>query len=85
MSILLDIDVTVGPHEACHRIGLSDKNKSKNTIIRHVNHRYAKKALIIGKNLMALIMQNMILMVGLRFLLRIYLLQTYQLPTTAEN
>ena len=51
MSILLDIDVTVGPHEACHRIGLSDKNKSKNTIIRHVNHRYAKKALINRKKL----------------------------------
>ena len=30
-SILSDIDVTVGPHDvkACHRIGLSGKNKSK--------------------------------------------------------
>ena len=31
-------------------------------------------------------MQNIILMLGLRYLLmRIYLLQTNQLPTTAEN
>ena len=52
-SILSDIDVVVGPHdvEAYHRIGLSGKNKSKKTIIRLVNHRYAKKALITRKKL----------------------------------
>ena len=36
---------------ACHRIGLSGKNKSKNTIIRLVNRRYAKNALINRKKL----------------------------------
>ena len=52
-SILSDIDVTVGPHdvETCHRIGLSGKNTSKKTIIRLVNRRYAKKALINRKKL----------------------------------
>ena len=52
-SILSDIDVTVGPQDvkACHRIGLSGKNKSKKTIIRLVNHRYAKKTLINAKKL----------------------------------
>ena len=47
-SILSDTDVTIGPHnvEACHRAGLSGKNKSKKTIIRLVICRYAKKALI---------------------------------------
>ena len=52
-SILSDIDVTVGPHDVknCHRIGLSGKNKSKKTIIRLVNRRYAKKALINRKKL----------------------------------
>ena len=86
-SILSGIDVTVGPHnvEACHRIGLSGKNKSKKTIIRLVSCRYTEKALINRKK-RALIMQNIILMLGLRYLLmRIYLLQTNQLPTTAEN
>ena len=45
-SILSDIDVPIGPHnvEACHRIGLSAKNKSKKTMIRLVNRRYAKKS-----------------------------------------
>ena len=52
-SILSDIDVIVGPHdvEACHRTGLSGKNKSKKTIIRLVNRRYAKKTLINRKKL----------------------------------
>ena len=52
-SILSDIDVPIGPHnvEACHRIGLSAKNKSKKTMIRLVNRRYAKKALINRKNI----------------------------------
>ena len=46
--IFSDIDDTVGPHdvEACHRVGLSGKNKFTKTIIRLVNRRYAKKALI---------------------------------------
>ena len=52
-SILSDIDVPIGPHnvEACHRIGLSTKNKSKKTMIRLVNRRYANKALINRKNI----------------------------------
>ena len=52
-SILSDFDVTVGPHdvEACHRLGLSGKNKSKKTIIRLVNRIYAKKAQINRKKL----------------------------------
>ena len=47
-SILSDIDVTVGQHdvEACHRIGLSGKNKPKKPIIRLVNRRHVEKALI---------------------------------------
>ena len=45
-----------------------------------------KKLYSIGRNYIALIMQNIISMVGLRFLLmRTYLLQTNQLPTTTEN
>ena len=48
-STLSDLDVTIRPHdvETCHRVGLSVKSKSKKTIIRLVNCRYAKKALII--------------------------------------
>ena len=52
-SVLSDFDVTVGPHdvEACHRLGLSGKNKSKKTIIRLVNCIYPKKAQIDRKKL----------------------------------
>ena len=52
-SILSNTDVTVKPHdvEACHRICVSGKNKSKETNIRLVNRIYTKKALINRKKL----------------------------------
>ena len=51
-SILSDIDVNVESREAgdCHRIGKSN-NGSKKTIIRFVNRKYCKKALINRKQL----------------------------------
>ena len=46
-SILSDIDVqvTVNDVETCHRIGQSDKNKSKKTIIPFVNRKHCRKIL----------------------------------------
>ena len=46
-AILSDIDVqvTVNDVEACHRIGQSDKNKSKKTIIRFVDRKHCRKIL----------------------------------------
>lgn len=50
-SLLSDMDVSLEPHdiEDCYRIGLIDKNNSKKTIFRLVNHRYCKKALKTSK------------------------------------
>ena len=48
-SIMEDVDVIVknGDIEACHRIGKSDqKTSSKKTIVRFINHKYCKKALV---------------------------------------
>ena len=51
-SILSDIDVNVESREVeeCHRIGKSN-NGSKKTIIRFVNRKYCKKALLNRKQL----------------------------------
>ena len=51
-SILSDIDVNVESREVeeCHKIGKSN-NGSKNTIIRFVNRKYCKKALLHRKQL----------------------------------
>ena len=51
-SILSDIDVNVESREVeeCHRIGKSN-NGSKETIIRFVNRKYYKKALLNRKQL----------------------------------
>ena len=49
-----DVEVVVqsGDIEACHRIGKSDqKTSSKKTIVRFVNRKYCKKALINRKKL----------------------------------
>ena len=52
MDILNEINVDVSPKdtEACHHVGVS-KNKSKKTIVRSMNRKHAKKALISRKNL----------------------------------
>ena len=46
-AILSDIDVqvTVNDVEACHRIGQSDKNKLKKTIVGFVNRKHCRKIL----------------------------------------
>ena len=51
-SILSDIDVNVESREVedCHRIGKSN-NGSKKTIIRFINRKYCKKALLNRKQL----------------------------------
>ena len=41
----IQVDVLRSDIEACHRIGRS-KNSSKKTIIRFINRKYAKKALL---------------------------------------
>ena len=52
MDILNEISVDVSQKdiEACHRVGVS-KNSSKKTILRFINGKHAKKALINRKNL----------------------------------
>ena len=48
-SIMEDVDVIFqnGDVEACHRIGKSDqKTSSKKTIVRFINRKYCKKALV---------------------------------------
>ena len=53
-SIMEDVDVIVqnGDIEACHRIGKSDqKTSSKKTIVRFINRKYCKKALVNRKKL----------------------------------
>ena len=53
-SILTDIDVAVDTNdiEDCHRFGKFDSNsKSKKTIVRFVNRRFCKKALLNKKKL----------------------------------
>ena len=50
---LEDVDVIVqnGDIQACHRIGKSDqKTSSKKAIVRFINHKYCKKALLNRKN-----------------------------------
>ena len=49
-AILSDIDVQVTANdvEACHRIGQSDKNKLKKTIICSVNRKHGRKILKTG-------------------------------------
>ena len=51
-DILNEISADVSPKdiEACHRVGLSINN-SKKTIVRFINRKHAKKALISRKNL----------------------------------
>ena len=54
INILRDVDVNIEKNdlEACHRIGKSDpRSSSKKTIIRFVNRKYCKKALLNRKNL----------------------------------
>lgn len=46
----IDVNVTNKDIEACHRVGKS-RNDSKKTIIRFINRKYAKKALVNRKNL----------------------------------
>ena len=52
VNIFNEISVNVSPKdiEACHRVGVS-KNSSKKTIVRFINRKHAKKALINRKNL----------------------------------
>ena len=53
-SIMEDVDVIVqnGDIEVCHRIGKSDqKTSSKKTIVRFINRKYCKKALVNRKKL----------------------------------
>ena len=53
-SIMEDLDVIVqnGDIEVCHRIGKSDqKTSSKKTIVRFINRKYCKKALVNRKKL----------------------------------
>ena len=53
-SIMEDVDVIVqnGDIEVCHRIGKSDqKTSGKKIIVRFINHKYCKKALVNRKNL----------------------------------
>ena len=52
MDILNEISVDVSQKdiEACHRVGVS-KNSSKKTIVRFINRKHAKKALISRRNL----------------------------------
>ena len=53
-SIMEDLDVIVqnGDIEVCHRIGKSDqKTSGKKIIVRFINHKYCKKALVNRKNL----------------------------------
>ena len=46
----IQVDVSRSDIEACHRIGKS-KNSSKKTIVRFINRKYAKKALLNRKSL----------------------------------
>lgn len=46
----INVDISENDIEACHRMGYS-KNNSKKTIVRFINRKYAKKALINRKNL----------------------------------
>ena len=48
ISVLFDIEVNVSPNdvEAYHRIGKPDSNKSKKTIVRFLNRKHCKKALL---------------------------------------
>ena len=52
VDILNEITVNVSAKdiEACHRVGVS-KNSSKKTIVRFINRKHAKKALLSRKNL----------------------------------
>ena len=52
VDILNEISVNVSPKdiEACHRVGLP-KNSSKKTIVRFINRKHARKALMSRKNL----------------------------------
>ena len=52
MNILNEISVNVSPKdsEESHRVGVS-KNSSKETIVRFINRKHAKKAVISRKNL----------------------------------
>ena len=58
-SILSDIDVNVESKEVedCHRIGKSN-NGSKKTIIRFINRKYCKKALLNRKHWRELILKK---------------------------
>ena len=48
----IDVDIKESEVEACHRLGKSKKGKSKRTIIRVVNRKYCKKALINRRQLL---------------------------------
>ena len=52
MDILNEITVSVSPKdiEVCHRVGVS-KNSSKKTIVRFINRKHTKKAILSRKNL----------------------------------
>ena len=52
MDILNEISIDVSPRDikACHRVDVS-KNSSKKTIVRFINRKHAKKALISRKDL----------------------------------
>ena len=52
MDILNEIIVSVSPKdiEVCHRVGVS-KNSSKKTIVRFINRKHTKKAILSRKNL----------------------------------
>lgn len=47
----IDVNVSASDIEACHRLG-KPNNKERKTIIRFVNRKYAKKALLNRKSLM---------------------------------
>ena len=47
----VDVDINSSDIEACHRIGKSDRiTESKKTIVRFINRKYCKKALLKRKN-----------------------------------
>ena len=57
-AILSDIDVKANDIEACHRIGQSDKNKSKETIIHFMNRKQYRKILKNKKNQLTMTSPN---------------------------
>ena len=71
-SIMEDVDVIFqnGDVEACHRIGKSDqKTSSKKTIVRFINRKYCKKALVKRKKFININSQMKYNLAEIKFLL----------------